>query len=396
MELPKNVTQIGETNPHCKIYVEDYVISYIKQLNRHAGDKKLAVALYGVRKEESGVAYLFLYGACKLNFLQRECRHLSQAVQQEVEKQRKRYFSDYDFLGYRLLDGEMVEGFHICEQSVCRYIEGYAQFYEKNDSMLSFMLDERQGEAPPEEFDRAKYDVVKKRQEERRASTENKGGQVVRYRKREERRNTEGVPKAKLRNMQLTAAVSFVLLGAVGLAIMTNGEKAGEWQMAARQFLEGMTEKQLPDAVEVVNNSVQPGVIVAEDKLTDAILKENAAAASGESEEQQGGTQPSGTAPDAQTPAENQQTAVPETTPQPTATLEPTPTPTPEPDKPAEPEPAKAPVPEPTSYTVQKGDTLIGICIRTYGSDARVAEICSLNNINNPDDIKEGARILLP
>ena len=89
MELPKNVTQIGETNPHCKIYVEDYVISYIKQLNRHAGDKMLAVALYGVRKEEGGIAYLFLYGACKLNFLQRECRHLSQAVQQEVEKQRK-------------------------------------------------------------------------------------------------------------------------------------------------------------------------------------------------------------------------------------------------------------------------------------------------------------------
>lgn len=401
MELPKNVTQIGETNPHCKIYVEDYVISYIKQLNRHAGDKMLAVALYGVRKEEGGIAYLFLYGACKLNFLQRECRHLSQAVQQEVEKQRKRYFSEYEFLGYRLLDGEMVEGFHICEQGVCRYIEGYAQFYEKNDSMLSFMLDERQGEATPEEFDRAKYDVVKKRQEERRNSTENKGGQIVRYRNRESRKHTEGASKAKLRNMQLTAAASFVLLGVVGLAVMTNGEKAGEWQTAARQFLEGMTEKQLPDAVEVVNHSVQPGVIVAEDKLTDAILKENAAAASGASgEEQQAGTQPSGTAPDAS--SGNQQPAVPEPTPQPTPipTPEPTstpePTPTPEPEKPAEAEPTKAPVSEPASYTVQKGDTLIGICIKTYGSDARVAEICSLNNISNPDDIKEGTRILLP
>ena len=31
MDLPKNVTQIGETNHSCKIYVEDYVISYISK-----------------------------------------------------------------------------------------------------------------------------------------------------------------------------------------------------------------------------------------------------------------------------------------------------------------------------------------------------------------------------
>ncbi|MCI9232689.1 MAG: peptidoglycan-binding protein, partial [Lachnospiraceae bacterium] len=43
MELPKNITQIGETNPHCKIYVEDYVISYIRQLNQYAREKGLAV-----------------------------------------------------------------------------------------------------------------------------------------------------------------------------------------------------------------------------------------------------------------------------------------------------------------------------------------------------------------
>ena len=127
MDLPKNITQIGETNPNCKVYAEDYVISYMKQLNGHAMDKALAVALYGIRREEAGITYLFLYGAARLSFLQRETRHLSQAALQEIEKLRKKYFSQYEFLGYRMLDGEMVEGFHICEQSVCRYIAGYAQ-----------------------------------------------------------------------------------------------------------------------------------------------------------------------------------------------------------------------------------------------------------------------------
>ena len=44
MVLPKNITQIGETNPHCKIYVEDYVISYIRQLNQYAREKGLGGA----------------------------------------------------------------------------------------------------------------------------------------------------------------------------------------------------------------------------------------------------------------------------------------------------------------------------------------------------------------
>ena len=57
MDLPKNITQIGETNPHCKIYVEDYVISYIRQLNQYAGEKGLAVALYGTRKDENEITY---------------------------------------------------------------------------------------------------------------------------------------------------------------------------------------------------------------------------------------------------------------------------------------------------------------------------------------------------
>ena len=85
MELPKNITQIGEANQRCKIYVEDYVISYMKQLNHLARDKDMAVALYGIQKEENDVSYFFLYGACKLNFLQRETRHLSQAQYQEIE-----------------------------------------------------------------------------------------------------------------------------------------------------------------------------------------------------------------------------------------------------------------------------------------------------------------------
>lgn len=388
MDLPKNVTQIGETNRSCKIYVEDYVISYIKQLNGHALDKELAVALYGVRKEEAGITYLFLYGAGKLNFLQRETRHLSQAVLQEAEKTRKKYFGEYEFLGYRLLNGEMVEGFHVYEQGVCRYIEGYAQFYEKNDSMLHFMLSERQEEAKPEEFNQEKYEVVKRRQEERRSRAEEQSGHA-----RSDFRGSRysgRTAEARLRQMKMTAAAVFVLLCIAGIATMNGGEKFEELQVAARQMIDEMTEQRLPDAMEVSNGTAQVGTIVTEDKLTDAIRKENEAAMSPE---------PSAESVSTLTPEPvSDSEAAPElsTEPASTPTPEPTPIPTPEPTPTPTPELTPTPTPEPVSYTVKKGDTLIGICLARYGSDARVAEICSMNNIDNPDDIKIGEKILLP
>jgi len=391
MELPKNITQIGEADKLCKIYAEDYVISYLKQLNKLARDKDIGVALYGIRKEEDGVTYLFIYGAAKLNFLQRESRHLSQAVQQEAEKQRKRYFSDYGFLGYRMLNGEMIEGFHICEQGVCRYISGYAQFYEKNDGMLAYMLDERQESAVPEQVEQEKYDMVKKRQEERRIQSEKEKRQKRKYDTNVKNRKTTG----SLRKMQFTAAAVFVVLCIAG--VMNMGEENGlnELRMAAGRIMDEISEKQLPDAVEVTNMSPGAGTIVAEDRLTEAIQKENMASTPEPAVEpshmaaQQSTSEPSAAATP-QPSAEPSSTATPQPTPEPSASA--TPQPTPEPSASATPQPT----PEPVSYTIKRGDTLIGICIRRYGSDARVSEICSLNEIGDPDDIKVGQKILLP
>lgn len=483
MELPKNITQIGETNPHCKVYVEDYVISYIKQLNQYADEKEMAVALYGVRKEEAGITYLFFYGACRLVFLQKECRHLSQAVLQEAEKQRKKFFPDMVFLGYRLLDGEMIEGFHICEQGVCRYVEGYAQFYEKNDAMLAFMLEERQEAAQPETVDQEKYNVVKRRQEERRALAQEKSGHAMLSRRKASRlqktvaeeagANTEAGARAgtginagakgKLSGMKLTAAAVFALLCVTGIAAMGDGERLDEWQTALRQLMENMSEQQLPDAVQVSNGTAQVGTIVAEDRLNDAILNENAAAdpalteaeegqasglgipgaeegnqaeqpgqesvqdqvsgqeavqgqsqpgsqeasqgqnQSGGQEASQGQNQPGGQdasqlseqpgGENGRQPGDTGSQQVPQSTQPPAQDSDGQPA---RDAQAAEAKPAAGPTAELVSYTVQKGDTLIGICVKRYGSDTRVSEICSLNNIENPDDIKVGEKIFLP
>ncbi len=419
MELPKNITQIGEVGRDCKIYVEDYVISYMKQLNRAAQDKDMAVALYGKRKEENGIAYYFMYGACKLDFLQREVRHLSQAQRQEIEGYRKRYFQELAFVGYGLLNGDMIEGFHVCEQDLCRYISGYAQFYEKNDLMLAYMLDVRE-EAQPEQVDQEKYEEVKRRQEERKAATE-RSVRSARVRNQtgesaggaehaDSMRRTDNVRRvpnmgymttsAGLQRMRLTAVGVFALLCLLGIATFRqDGRQSGSNQ---------------ENVIAAANSSnVQKDTLVMEDKLEQALLNENQSTENVDGLKQSESLQPSGETGQAQVP-ERQDASAERETQEAERQNEQKPVSQPEnsvasisPDaSSAQAEPSKAEQdktqPSQTAssgavaYVIQPGDTLIAISKRQYGTDIRVADICNVNKISDPDNIKEGQVIMLP
>ncbi len=380
MELPKNITQIGESDKGCKIYIEDYVISYIKQLNRLAYNKDMAVALYGRRREEGDITYIFIYGACKLDFLQRETRHLSQAQHQEIEKKRRKHFAEYDFQGYRLLNGEMVEGYHICEQDICRYVSGYAQFYEKNDVMLAYMLEAREIIAGPEVVNQEKYEQVKRRQEERREEVKTV--------------DSPGRVGSGLRKMKLSTAAVFLLLCIAAVSLLWNSENGGMQQTVGQAFSE-LTEQKLPDAEDILSANAEVSTLVAEDNLADVVREENAnVVADGVVVEEVVVAEPVQSiapgASDEQTIASTDMAApttvpTPAVTPVPTVTVAPT----------IMPAPTAMPA-VPVAYVIQRGDTLIGISIARYGNEARVKEICELNGISEPDDIKIGQEILLP
>lgn len=50
----------------------------------------------------------------------------------------------------------------------------------------------------------------------------------------------------------------------------------------------------------------------------------------------------------------------------------------------------------PQYYVVRRGDTLRTICYQIYGDYSHVDEICKWNNIDNPDNILYGQKLLLP
>ena len=442
MDLPKNITQIGEADEHCKIFVEDYVVSYLKQLNPLARDKTMAAALYGKRKQEEDVTFLFVYGAGKLDFIQKEVRHLSQAQGQEIERIRRQFFPEFEFLGYRILDGNVVEGFHVCGKEECRFVKGYAQFYEKNEAMLSYMLESRQVEAAPESVDSEKYDAARNRQEKRREKY---------ARKAEEKGEDQTPSKAGIGGLRASAVAVLVLLCALGLAMNSPAlkEKGFTWE----RLKEELREKKLPEMTVTSGKIAQANASRGEEKLQESLA---ASAESGEAEKEDEGAKTAAqdgeadqssqgseaghasqeSKADGQAGQENaarqggttsgqagqaegekgktrsdkndgdQTVAVPTAgkvqaesaeagkiqtgqaemaeagkvqTGQAAAA---------ETDAPA----AK----EVVTYVVKRGDTLTGISLRVYGSEKYVDLICRLNAIRNPDEIKEGQKILLP
>ena len=243
----------------------------------------------------------------------------------------------------------------------------------------------------------------------------------VEYRRAVENRRREPdniipMPTTGLRRMKMAAAGVFVLLCVMALALMrqeSTGESLGE---TARQAMSNLMEQKLPDAVE---EQSQISTLVAEDKLEDALRQENAAAGNttgtaaetampegtenasmdgtGNSAvdptEENTGSVADGTSADSNVTKNT--TDVTEAT-EHNTTQETTQDVTQTAESAVAETPTVEAVAQPTHYTIQRGDTLIGISLRNYGSNSKVSEICSLNGIADPDDIKIGQEILLP
>ena len=65
-KLPKNIRQIGERDLNVKLYVEDYVNTYLKRLYPAGGQDLRVGLLLGEAKSQEGMPYLFADGALEM------------------------------------------------------------------------------------------------------------------------------------------------------------------------------------------------------------------------------------------------------------------------------------------------------------------------------------------
>lgn len=104
-EFPKNVKQIGNVCDEPKIYVEDYVDTYLNQLKKKAAAEPAAVILTGEILDMDGQEVVYIAGALKLWEIQvggSEIK-ISEESWKQLEEEKEVFFSGQDTVGWCLI-----------------------------------------------------------------------------------------------------------------------------------------------------------------------------------------------------------------------------------------------------------------------------------------------------
>lgn len=123
MKMPEFIKRMGSVDEECRVYIEDYVYSYLNGLRGETDLLPLRAALFGhVIKKDNTCCYL-IYGAC--------CVVEELEYGRNEEQVRKEFFEDYELIGYVNVNRSktLVPGKD----------KGYFIFYESNEAMQNYM-----------------------------------------------------------------------------------------------------------------------------------------------------------------------------------------------------------------------------------------------------------------
>ena len=401
IELPKNVRQIGDPEDRRKIYIEDYVITYLRRL---AGEETLnsrVAILLGHSEQMDGLPYLFIRGAVGLKKLEYTENGIpfTDEIWAEVYGAMKEYFADLDILGWYLsLPGYPMElgpellkihvnyfggvdkvllvsdssdeaaDFFAYENGKLTRQRGYTIFYERNEAMQRYMIETGDGESidEKEHFEDRAIKSFRTIVQEKREASGQKRVMTFLY-------------------MASTFLVMVVLV--IGITLINNYEKMTGLETALRELTDSLEQQDTElkaayaDLGQAEDGTAQDGTAAEENRVGTTVEDaesdgETAAPEQADSADLAEATEEADNAADFQEQGNTQAESADDTA--------------------AAPATSEAVTSTPESYTVRKGDTLLKISRRIYGRDDEIDAICSLNGIEDSDRILEGQKLLLP
>lgn len=412
LDLPKNVRQIGEPEENRKIYIEDYVITYLKRFAKEEPLGSRIAVLLGDSERMGGIPYLFIRSAVALKELEYSEGGIpfTDEVWAEVYSAVKEYFPAQDILGWFLsvpgypmeldpglarihvncfggvdkvlLAAEPTDGdedFFAYENGRLTRQKGYYIFYEKNEAMQRFMIDTGDGES-----------IDEKEQFEDRAIKSFRA--IV-----QEKKDISG--QKRVMTFLYTASTFLVMVVLViGITLINNYEKMEGLEMALSDISRTLESQEAEEALAETEN-VDAGPTAAEPTAAEPAVTEPTAAEPTAAEEQpaEEAEQEAAEKPEQEAAGETEREAAGESeqgSGEESGQEEPKAAEQEEPQQEAQEAAAEDAIPE--IYTVQKGDTLLGISRRIYGRDDQIDAICSLNGIDDSDRILAGQKLLLP
>ncbi len=353
---PKHIRQIGEVQGDYKVYLEDYVATFIQQLRKQSELHTRRVVLIGNRQsDEEGVKYL-VYGAISCDVRRMEEGELlfSNEEQSALHESARKLFPACEVVGwavlespYNIISTEMMwssmedayekegklllyigedEEFpqpYVCEQYTIHSLDGFQIFYENNQGMQQYLIQWNQFKC--------------------RETCENEEDDTTqRFRKymQEHRRETGSLQKRNY--LSVACMVMAIIISVSGVSMLNNYKKMKNVEVVMNHLVQtiemDMQARNQDVEIEEINDVKVLDELESIPAMSSTILDEK----QGECKEEILGDH-----------------------------LE-------------------------QIYYVVAGDTLEKISMVYYEQLDMIDEICTLNHIENPDNIQIGQKILLP
>lgn len=418
--LPKNIRQIGDGSGEKKIYVEDYVVTYLNRLAQSGKPGK--AILFGEVREKNFDTYIFADGA-----LETESFYMDDIAREELLEKMRKHFGGKRVVGWFLASEEspfvvtrdVVEIFErefpgddqillvkdqqedettvfMMEDEILSQQPGYYIYYDKNTMMQEFMISSNEGKSVDEETE-VKDDAIKSfRKIIKNKKLQMKKVQVNKENGQELQAEAASVPasekidwRQKFRPSRigyLAGGFMVMTVMALGITMIYNYDRMKEVERSLARLtnnVDSQREYVTDDAGETA-----PVMLHIEETSEGEADPVSAEAEAEEQDTEAIGVQTraeEGTSDD----AAEKTAGIPETQDESTLEAE-------EPESAEQTAVQTASSAPRASYIVKVGDTLAGISEMYYGSLDKVTEICSLNGISDENTILPGQKILLP
>ena len=407
--LPKNIRQIGLAGENYRIYIEDYVYTFLHRAAQakcqQEEDSGILAVFLGETRWQSGTGYTFIRGALLADAgeITEEHIEITQNMWQKIHEEQEKYFEGQEIVGWflarqslpmvvseligkvhrnqfggekilMLMDtAEQEEAFFRYENNFLVRQSGYYIYYEKNTQMQNYML-EKNPEIQEESQETVQDDAVRAFRS------------LIQKKKKEEPEETE--EKTSVFSYAATACI-VLALAVVGVRFYRNYQVGqnieGETRTASADIMQETEITQIPAAsvqqvtptswaeltespkitptaeptlIPTVTISAEEAQIYKEE--SDTRKAQRRIQQKKQNEEESTGQDNSGQASSDQ---DSETTSAMQTR---------------------------------GSYTIRPGDTLYQISIENYGTMDKVADICRANGISENEIIYPGQIIVLP
>ena len=176
--MPRNVRQIGLTNGDYRIYVEDYVYTFLSSLaeEEKAEGRGMAAVLTGEIQWTADMTCIFVKGAIAADSMDAAAEHIdfSEKVWQQLQDDKEQYFPEQEIVGWFFAQRQMVleitelfvkvhlrhfggekvlmlmepgereDAFFRYDSGTMVQLNGYYIYYEKNSQMQTYMIERNQ------------------------------------------------------------------------------------------------------------------------------------------------------------------------------------------------------------------------------------------------------------